>query len=69
MSSSLDKLTVNLTNEDCKRLKSKFSGEKLKLVSRKGVFPYEWFDDLYKLEATQLPPKEEFWSELNLQHI
>ena len=69
MGSLLDKLTSNLVDEDRKRLKRKFSGEKLKLVSRKGVFPYEWFDDLVKLEATRLPPKEEFWSELNLRHI
>ncbi|XP_067943085.1 uncharacterized protein [Watersipora subatra] len=69
MSSSLDKLAANLQPEDRKQLKRYYSSEKLQLVSRKGVFPYEDFDDLSKLEATQLPPKEAFWSELNLRHI
>ena len=69
MGSSLDKLTSNLKDEDRKQLRRGFSGEKLELVSRKGVFPYEWFDCLDKLDATRLPPKEEFWSELNLQHV
>nr|XP_022301117.1 uncharacterized protein LOC111109328 [Crassostrea virginica] len=31
----------------------------------KGHFPYEWFDDLTKLERTSLPPHETFYSSLN----
>jgi len=69
MASSLDKLTANLRDEDRKTLMKRFSGEKLKLVSRKGVFPYEWFDGPSKLEETRLPPKEAFWSELNLTGV
>ena len=31
----------------------------------KFYFPYEWFDDERKLEATSLPPPEAFYSRLN----
>lgn len=44
-------------------------GEKLKLLSKNGVFPYDWFDGFDKLNATKLPTKEEFYSKLNDIHI
>lgn len=36
---------------------------------KKGVFPYEWMDDMSKLEQTFLPPREAFYSSLRKQHI
>ena len=36
---------------------------------RKGVFPYDWFDSFDKLNATQLPPKEAFYSKLSDEDI
>ncbi|KAI8492005.1 hypothetical protein Bbelb_303780 [Branchiostoma belcheri] len=35
----------------------------------KGFFPYEWMDDLSKLEQTQLPPADAFYSRLRGTHI
>lgn len=35
----------------------------------KGVFPYEWFDDVEKLQQSHLPPKEAFYSSLKGVHI
>ena len=35
----------------------------------KGFFPYEWFDDLEKLNATELPPHEAFYSKLKGANI
>ncbi|KAI8517751.1 hypothetical protein Bbelb_037680 [Branchiostoma belcheri] len=35
----------------------------------KGVFPYEWMDDLSKLEQTSLPPADAFYSKLRGTHI
>ncbi|PFX13135.1 hypothetical protein AWC38_SpisGene22809 [Stylophora pistillata] len=32
-------------------------GEKLKLLMRKGAYPYEWMDSIYKLDETALPPR------------
>ena len=44
LNSSLDKLVKNLESEDFKRLSREFSGEKLELVKKKGVYPDEYFD-------------------------
>ena len=48
MNSSLDKLVKNLSDEDFKCLSKEFSGEKLTLVKRKGIYPYEYFNSLKK---------------------
>ena len=36
-----------------------------KIPEEKGYFPYEWLDSYDKLKATELPPPESFYSELN----
>ena len=41
MNSSLDKLVKNLSDSDFKCLSEVFSGEKLELVKKKGIYPYE----------------------------
>ena len=69
----LEKLVPNLPKESFKNLYDYFgknySEEKLKLLMRKGVFPYEWFDNYYRLEETALPPKVAFYSKLRLEGI
>ena len=47
----------------------KVFGDKMYLMLRKGVFPYDYFDSLDKLNETQLPPIEEFYSKLNGKQI
>ena len=39
--------------------------ERIDLMLRKGVFPYDWFDSFDKLSSTGLPTKEMFYSKLN----
>ena len=39
--------------------------EKIKLVSRKGVYPYDYTDSITKFDVTELPPKDKFYSKLN----
>ena len=39
-------------------------GSDLQLLTRKGVFPYDWFDGFDRLGETNLPPKDEFYSKL-----
>ena len=39
------------------------------LLLRKGVYPYEDMDNWEKFDETTIPPKEAFYSELNLQGI
>ena len=42
---------------------------KFNLLLRKGVYPYEYMDSCKKLDETTLPPKEVFYSNLNLENI
>ena len=50
---------------------SRFLGcyEKLRLMIRKGVYPYKYIDGWEKFEETSLPPKDAFYSRLNMKRI
>ena len=48
MNSSLDALVINLSDNDFKYLCEEFSGEFLKLVKQKGVYPYEYMNSFKK---------------------
>ena len=58
---SLDAISKTLGFEKC------FTITKHGLERRNGVFPIEWLDSLDKLDKTQLPPKEAFYSKLNIK--
>ncbi|GIY46831.1 hypothetical protein CDAR_7451 [Caerostris darwini] len=70
MSFSIDKLSKNLRST--KNLKSVFKEtakhfpeDKLDLITRKGVYPYDYMDCEEKYKETELPPKEAFYNRLN----
>ena len=65
MATSLEKLVNNLPKDDCINLGLYYSGDKFNLLTRKGVYPYEYMDSLKKLKETALPLKEAFYSRLN----
>ncbi|HUR98246.1 MAG TPA: DNA polymerase [Pyrinomonadaceae bacterium] len=74
--SSLDTLVSLLAksndDDDVKfaNLNSQFPDlAKRDLVKRKGVFPYDWFDSMDKLEETKLPPHAAFYSRLRGNNI
>lgn len=70
MNTSLDKLARNM--KELKIVKKGFpeaSSEKIDLLSRKGVFMYEYIDSIEKLNEKKLPPSEDFYSKLNGCHI
>ena len=69
MSSSLDKLVSNLPAEALKYTNKRFPKEKFKLMTRKGIYPYDYMDSFEKFNKTELPTKEEFYSILNNEHI
>ena len=65
MDTSLDKLVNNLPKDDFINLGLYYSSDKFNLLTKKGVYPYEYTDSLEKLKETKLPPKESFYSRLN----
>ena len=65
MNASLEGLVENLTKDEFKFLHKFIDGPRQQeLLLRKGVYPYDYVDGPAKLEETQLPPKQEFYSKL-----
>ena len=70
MASSLDSLMNNLVKgghhltgfED-------YSKAQYELLIRKGVYPYEYMTSWDKFDEMRLPPKEAFYSNLNMNDI
>lgn len=46
-----------------------YTPEQIAMLERKGVFPYDYVDSVERLEETSLPPKEQFYSQLNEDSI
>ena len=69
MAAGLDKLVNNLPKNDFNNLRMNYTGEKFNLLTRKGVYPYDYMDSLEKLKETKLPPKKAFYSKLNDEDI
>ena len=58
MAISLDKLVNNLPKDAFNNIKRYYANDKLSLLTRKGVCPYEYMTSPERLKETQLPPKE-----------
>ena len=69
MATSLDKLINNLSKDAFNNVKRHYAEDKLSLLTRKGVYPYEYMNSLEKLKETELPPREPFYSRLNDEGI
>ena len=69
MSSSLDKIASNLPKDDLIYRSKAFKGKRLDLLSRKGVYPYDFMDSFEKFNNRELPTKDQFYSILNDEHI
>ena len=50
--------------EDLKITSRDIIGDELKLLYRKGVYPYEYVDSHERFNETELPPKEPFYSQM-----
>ena len=68
LQTSLAHLVSNLSQDDFHITKHAFK-HNTSLLTRKGVYPYDYVSSLEKLSETQLPPKEEFYSYLNDEEI
>ena len=68
LQTSLANLVSNLQPDDFHCTKHAYKSNTT-LLTRKGVYPYDYVSSLDKLSETQLPPKEEFYSKLNDEDI
>ncbi|CAH3162496.1 unnamed protein product, partial [Porites evermanni] len=50
-------------------IQKKYVRKDVELLTRKGVYPYDYVSSLEKLSETHLPPKGEFYSKLNDEEI
>ena len=66
---SLDSLVINLPENGFTNLERYYTGDKLSLVKRKGVYPYDYMDSLERLKETKPPPKEAFYFKLKNEGI
>ena len=75
MAASLDKLSSKLKIDQFVNLKEYYSGNQLRLLLRKGVYPYDYVDSMRKFDETSLPPKEDYqhaqtvWKEFNIESM
>ena len=70
MSSSLDSLTKNLVSGGKKLFGFEdYSELQYDLLTRKGVYPYEYINSWDQFNETQLPPIDVFYSNLNMSSI
>ena len=60
MNSSLDSLVKNLMSKDFQYSSEEFSGEYLKLVKGKGIYPYEYMNSFKNLLKTNYLIKVNF---------
>ena len=65
MATSLDKLVDNLPKDAFNNVKRYYADDKLSLLTKKCIYPYEYMNLSEKLKETQLPPKEAIYSRLN----
>ena len=65
----LDYLTSTISDEDRISLKQEFGEENYKLLTKKGIYPYDYFDKKEKYLETELPKKEKFFNKLNNKNI
>ncbi|XP_066157649.1 uncharacterized protein [Euwallacea fornicatus] len=72
LNAPLSELVATLTAADLKILRNEFStisDKTFSLLTRKGVFCYDYLDNINKLKEVELPSKENFFSQLNQEMI
>ena len=69
MNFSIDALVTDLSDNDFKSLSQGFSGEFLKLVKQKEVYPYEYMNSFEKFFDDKLPDRCKFFSSLKDEYI
>ena len=60
MNSSLDKLVINLSDNDFKYLIEEFGSKNLELLKQKCAYPYEYMNSFERFEEKKMPDKKMF---------
>ena len=68
LNKSLDYLTKTIDDNDRISLKQEF-GENYNLLTKKGIYPYDYFDNTKKYNEQKLPNKEEFFNKISNKNI
>ena len=69
MGSSLEALVNNLPKDAFNNLERYYTTDEVRLIKRKGVYPYEYMNTEERFNETKLPPKEVFYSRLSGEDI
>ena len=69
MNESLEKLSANLKPEDFIHTRRHNPNNKVHLLLRKGVFPYDYWDDVTKADDVELPSRDKFFSHLTGEDV
>ena len=64
LNKSLDYLTKTVDDKDRVSLKQEF-GENYKLLTKKGIYPYDYFDNIKKYNEEKIPNHSHFKNKLN----
>ena len=64
LNKSLDYLTKTINDKDRISLKQEF-GENYKLLTKKGIYPYDYFDNIKEYNETKIPDHKNFKNKLN----
>ena len=62
MNSGLDKLVINLSDEDFKYLVEEFGSENLEILKQKGAYPYEYMNSFKRFNEEKLCARKYFFS-------
>ena len=63
---SLDKLVQTMNENDFVNTRSEFVDDvEFNLMTKKGIFPYDFFDSVEKLQYSSFPSCETFYNMLN----
>ena len=70
VASSLDSLTNNLVKRGRKLFGfDDYNESQYNLLTRKGIYPYEYMSSWDRFEESQLPPIEAFYNNLNMSSV
>ena len=69
LSSSLGQLVTNTPKANLSITRLYIKQAMFNLITRKGVFPYEYMDSFDRFVEKELPPKESFYSSLSQENI